>query len=325
MWTTRSLHRPLSKPTVKPEGSLAGGSILASRATLPLSSRPRTQLHAIICWRNQTLELQALIDSGADESFLDTTLVRQLGLTTEQLKEPLEASTLDGRLLARVTTRTCPVQLQLSGNHFEEISFFVIDSPLIPLVLGHSWLTKHNPHIDWRSAKVHNWSSTCLASCLRSALPSSVTHQKPEPDRPDLSSIPAEYHDISEVFCKQRALSLPPHRPYDCAIDLLPGSTFPRSRLYNISRPERVAMEEYINNSLAAGIIHPSSSPLGAGFFFMGKKDGTLRPCIDFRGLNDITVKNKYPLPLMNSAFEFLFKFVFKSFGIIFSTLFLSY
>lgn len=237
---------------------------------------------------------------------MDTTLVSQLGLTTEKLKEPLEASTLDGRLLARVTTRTCPVQLQLSGNHFEEISFFVIDSPFIPLVLGHSWLTKHNPHIDWISAKVHNWSSACLASCLRSALPSSVTRQKPEPDRPDLSLIPVEYHEISEVFCKQQALSLPPHRPYDCAIDLLPGSTFPRSRLYNISRPERVAMEEYINNSLAAGIIRPSSSPLGAGFFFVGKKDGTLRPCIDFRGLNDITVKNKYPLPLMNSAFEFL-------------------
>ena len=53
-------------------------------------------------------------------------------------------------------------------------------------------------------------------------------------------------------------------------------------------------------------IIRPSSSTLGAGFFFVGKKDGTLRPCIDFRGLNDITVKNKYPLPLMNSAFESL-------------------
>ncbi|XP_059206306.1 uncharacterized protein LOC131985279 [Centropristis striata] len=136
-------------------------------------------------------------------------LVKQLGLPTEQLEEPLEANTLDGRLLARVTTRTCPVQLQLS--------------------------------------------------------------------------VPAVYHGISEVFCKQQALSLPPHRPYDCAINLLPGSTYPRSRLYNISRPERAAMEEYINSSLAAGIIRPSSSPLGAGFFFVGKKDGTLRPCIDFR------------------------------------------
>ena len=63
-------------------------------------------------------------------------------------------------------------------------------------------------------------------------------------------------------------------------------------------------MEQYIKESLAAGIIRPSSSPLGAGFFFVKKKDHTLRPCIDFRGLNQITIKNKYPLPLISSAFE---------------------
>ncbi|CAJ1078658.1 Pol polyprotein [Xyrichtys novacula] len=62
-------------------------------------------------------------------------------------------------------------------------------------------------------------------------------------------------------------------------------------------------MESYIRDSLAAGIIRPSSSPVGAGFFFVSKKDKSLRPCIDFRGLNDITVKNTYPLPLINSAF----------------------
>lgn len=61
-------------------------------------------------------------------------------------------------------------------------------------------------------------------------------------------------------------------------------------------------MEKYISESLAAGIIRPYSSPLGGGFFFVEKKDTTLRPCIDFRGLNNITVKNKYPLPLINSA-----------------------
>ena len=65
-------------------------------------------------------------------------------------------------------------------------------------------------------------------------------------------------------------------------------------------------MEGYINDSLAAGIIRPSSSPAGAGFFFVGKKDGSLRPCIDYRGLNEITVKNRYPLPLLSSAFELL-------------------
>lgn len=63
-------------------------------------------------------------------------------------------------------------------------------------------------------------------------------------------------------------------------------------------------MENYIKDSLAAGIIRPSSSALGAGFFFVKKKDLTLRLCIDFQGLNNITIKNKYPLPLLNSAFD---------------------
>lgn len=63
-------------------------------------------------------------------------------------------------------------------------------------------------------------------------------------------------------------------------------------------------MAKYLLESLAAGLIPPSSFPVGAGFFFVEKKDKTLRPCIDYRGLNDITVKNKYPLSLMGSAFS---------------------
>ena len=65
-------------------------------------------------------------------------------------------------------------------------------------------------------------------------------------------------------------------------------------------------MDEYINNSLAAGIIPPSSSHAGAGFLFVDKKDKSLRPWIDYRGLNDVTIKNRYPLPLISSAFELL-------------------
>ena len=62
-------------------------------------------------------------------------------------------------------------------------------------------------------------------------------------------------------------------------------------------------MVRYIQDSLAAGLIKPSSSPVGAGFFFVKRKNGSLRPCIDFRGLNNITVKIKYHLPLISSAF----------------------
>jgi len=65
-------------------------------------------------------------------------------------------------------------------------------------------------------------------------------------------------------------------------------------------------MEKYIQDSVAAGLIRSSSSPVGAGLFFVTKKDLSLRPYIDFWGLNNITVKNKYPLPLIDSAFEHL-------------------
>lgn len=122
----------------------------------------------------------------------------------------------------------------------------------------------------------------------------------------DLTGVPEEYHDLRAVFSRSRATSLPPHRPYDCSIELLPGTTTPRGRLFSLSAPERKALEEYLSESLNTGTIVPSSSPAGAGFFFVKKKDGSLRPCIDYRGLNDVTVKNRYPLPLMSSAFDLL-------------------
>ncbi|XP_054882897.1 uncharacterized protein LOC129358099 [Poeciliopsis prolifica] len=107
-----------------------------------------------------------------------------------------------------------------------------------------------------------------------------------EVDPPDLSSIPAKYHDLAPVFSKTKALLLPPHRPYDCH-----RSSLPTSRLYNISLPERKTMKKCLKDSLAAGIIHPSSCPLSAGFFFVGKKDRLLKPCIAFRGLNRIKTR----------------------------------
>lgn len=105
----------------------------------------------------------------------------------------------------------------------------------------------------------------------------------------------SQYHDLLEA----RPTSFPLHRPYDCAIDLIPGTTPPRCRLYSLSGPETKAMEEYVEESLATGGIRPSASPASAWFFFVEKKYKTLRPCIDYRGLNDIKIKNPYPLPLL--------------------------
>lgn len=95
-------------------------------------------------------------------------------------------------------------------------------------------------------------------------------------DPTDLMGVHKVYHDLAEVFRKDRALSLLPHRPYDSTPDLLPGSPLSTSQLYNFSKPKCEAMERFINVSLAAGMIRPSSSLLGSGFFFVDKIS---RPC----------------------------------------------
>lgn len=166
--------------------------------------------------------------------------------------------------------------------------------------------------MDWQTGVVRGWGEDCAGRCLVSPSQSNDTtsvnlvsvDSTIDPDYPDLSSVPACCHHLREVFSKSKAMSLPPHRPYDCEIDLVPGFKIPKGRLYSISGPEKQAMQEYIETSLKAGLIQPSLSPAGAGFFFVEKKEGSLRPCIDYSPLNDITVKNRYPLPLMSSVFD---------------------
>uniref|UniRef100_A0A3B5QX72 CCHC-type domain-containing protein n=1 Tax=Xiphophorus maculatus TaxID=8083 RepID=A0A3B5QX72_XIPMA len=261
-------------------------------------------ISAQISMRGRSHSLAAFVDSGADTEFMDAELARSLHLKLKESTRKTEVQAIDGHVLHQVKLETEPVRLIVGGNHQESISFLIINSPNIPVILGATWLRLHNPHIDWVHGLVLGWSTHCLSTCLQAANHPGPVPLGPPVQDPDLSGIPKDYHDLKEVFSKHRATSLPPHRPYDCAINLLPGTCPPKGRLFSLSVPEDQAMRDYIKEALQAGIIRPSSSPAGAGFFFVGKKDGSLRPCIDYRALNDITIKNRYPLPLTNTAFE---------------------
>ncbi len=295
-------HVAASCPAVRRHSPLKGEHTVSVTGT-QLPSGGRCVLQASLLVKGTVYQVGALIDSGAEGDFMDSGLARRLGLPSVSLADPILAHYT---LLTRITHATKFVTLTLSGNHAEEIRFLLIHSPTAPVVLGHTWLAKHNPHIDWALNSVLGWSPFCLAQCLCAAYSPVMSCSVLQEEPVSLAGVSEAYHDLGAVFSKSRASSLPPHRPYDCAIDLLPGTSPPKGRLYSLSRPEREVMERYIQDSQVAGIIRPSSSPAGAGFFFVGKKDGSLRPCIDYRGLNDITVKNRYPLPLMSSAFELL-------------------
>jgi hypothetical protein len=106
------------------------------------------------------------------------------------------------------------------------------------------------------------------------------------------SSVPSEYAEFADVFSKESASALPPRRPYDHQIPLEPGTTPPFGPLYSLSEVELKALDEYIKENLSKGYIQASTSPAGAPILFVKKRDGSLRLCVDYRGLNKITVKN---------------------------------
>ncbi len=304
LWQSGALCEQLPSLAKMGGSSVKVGVLTSARLAENSPQSSRLSVPASLHVENTVFPLQALVDSGAEDNFLD---VEQLGCQLEQLDKPIPAVALDSKVFTSVTHKTSPITLVMSVNHHEKILFHIISAPQTSLVLGYSWLRLHNPHIDWSLNKIIGWSTQCHSVCLHSALsPSAHNLSPPCIEPPDLTKEPREYHDLEVVFSKNETLSLPAHRPYNCAIGLLPGAPLPSGRLYNLSRPEREAMEKYISDSQAAEIIRPSSSPLGVGFFLADKKDKTLRPCIDFRGLNNITVKNKYPQPLINSAFELL-------------------
>lgn len=105
-------------------------------------------------------------------------------------------------------------------------------------------------------------------------------------------------------FSKTGALFLQHHCPYNCSISLLLGALLSSSHLCNLSKPEVEAIEKHNDDSLMAGIIHLSSSPVRAKFFFVDKKDGSLHPYTDteYHSLNKIITKHKYPFPPLSSA-----------------------
>lgn len=151
------------------------------------------------------------------------------------------------------------------------------------MVLGLAWLQKHYPHLNRAESCLESWSPVCHSCCLQSALSIwQPSNSSPKGEYSvDLSLAPEIYHDLCQVSSKSKACSLPPHHPYDCDIDFLACAPIPTSRVYNILRSKRQALEKYIGESLNARLIRPSSSSFGAGFFFCGEERWILHPCID--------------------------------------------
>jgi len=120
--------------------------------------------------------------------------------------------------------------------------------------------------------------------------------------------LPPEYHDFLDVFSRELTDTLPERRPYDHKIQLQEGKTSTFEPLYDMSQDELRVLKKYLENNLAKDFIQASSSPAASSILFVKKPSGGLRFCVNYRDLNVMTVKNRYPLPLIRETLDRLTK-----------------
>uniref|UniRef100_A0A9J8CSS5 Reverse transcriptase domain-containing protein n=1 Tax=Cyprinus carpio carpio TaxID=630221 RepID=A0A9J8CSS5_CYPCA len=250
----------------------------------------------------------ALIDStdGAALNLIHKDIINKSNIPTQPCVPLNKISAVNNTPIGDgINQQTQTLQLHIGLFHQEAISFYVIDSPRYEFILGYPWLSVHDPIFSWHHGELTHWSKFCQTHCIQPAIiKPCLTTSIESPNTTQTTKIPSCYEEFSEDFSKIKATQLRPHRPWDCAIDLLPNAMPPKSKVYPLSCNETQAMEKYIEEPMNSGFIRPSTSPAATGFFFVEKKDGGLQPCIDYRGLNNVTVKFRYPLPLVPSALE---------------------
>ena len=117
--------------------------------------------------------------------------------------------------------------------------------------------------------------------------------------------IPTEYSDFADVFSPELASELPEHTGInDHAIELVDDRQPPYGPIYSLGPVELETLKTYIETNLKNGFIRPSKSPARAPILFDKKLDRSLRFCVDYRGLNNLTIKNQYPLPLVEESLD---------------------
>ncbi|KAL4023074.1 hypothetical protein IC575_016822 [Cucumis melo] len=273
-------HRGRVFATYKTEAERAGTVV---RGTLPVLGH-----YALV-----------LFDSGSSHSFISSVFVLHARLEVEPLHHVLSVSTPSGEcMLSKEKVKAC--QIEIAG-HVIEVTLLVLDMLDFDVILGMDWLAANHASIDCSHKEVISAirASKLLSQGTWGMLASVVDTREVDVS---LSSEPV-VRDYPDVFPEELP-GLPPHREVEFAIELEPG-TVPISRApYRMTPAELKELKVQLQELLDKGFIRPSVSPWGAPVLFVKKKDGLMRLCIDYRELNKVTVKNRYPLPRIDDLFD---------------------
>jgi hypothetical protein len=245
-----------------------------------------------------------LFDSGASHSFISTAYVEKHNLPIVLLRCQMIVSSPGGDMPAR---QLCPkVNLKIWGVDFVA-NLIVLESKGIDIILGMDWLGNHKVLIDCakKSVKLTTPDRKELEFIAGSVVTAKgiANHAKiNQLDASPGSEVPV-VNEFPDVFPEELP-GMPPDRDIEFVIELKPGTAPIYKTPFMMTTPELAELKEHIRELLEKGFIHPSSSPWGAPMIFVLKKDGTQRLCVDYRALNEVTVKNKYPLPRIDDPFD---------------------
>ena len=275
-------------------------------------------------------ETNALIDCGAEGRFVNEDKVNLK--KAKKLKRPLKVKNVDGSPNRKgwITHHTL-VNYSIHGVKMKDW-FFITDIGDQDMILGMPWLKTCNPRIDWRQMSF-TFDDTVLGELqlleekkeaineqreinkerellinfigksdlwirAKMSATQSIEHKFRKEEKK--VELPKEYQEWKEVFSKEASQRFPSSRPWDHEIKLKEGFIPKINKVYPLSQKEQGSLDEWIKEQLEKGYIVQSKSPQASSFFFVGKKDTeALRPCQDYRYLNEWTVKNGYPLPLV--------------------------
>ncbi|GJY48218.1 putative nucleotidyltransferase, ribonuclease H [Tanacetum coccineum] len=243
-----------------------------------------------------------LFDSGADFSFISTEFMPLLNVRPSIVNPGYVIEVADGKKVEvdRII-RDCKLEL---GSSLFSINLIPLGHGSFDVIVGMDWLSQHKavivchekvveiPVEDGRILRVHGERAVGITKALKSA----------KEDEPKLSDI-SVVREFEDVFPEDLS-GLPPQRQVEFRIDLVPGVTPVAKSPYRLAPSEMQELSGQLQELQDKGFIRPSHSPWGAPVLFVKKKDGSLRMCIDYRELNKLTIKNRYPLPRIDDLFD---------------------
>jgi hypothetical protein len=197
-----------------------------------------------------------------------------------------------GKIASNQLNQSVPIQL---GSHIIKTTLLVLGLENVDIILGANWMTLHQVVLDVASCIVEINSPICGNFTLflpRQDSTQSCAFAMMELPLKKILVI-CEYAD---VFPDELS-GMPPDQDIEFAIELQPGMTPISKRPYRMPPTELVELKKQLQELLDKGFIRPSTSPWGCPALFVKKKDESLRLCIDYRQLNAVIIKNKYPLP----------------------------